>query len=170
MPRLSEKQKRFILEYLIDYNGTQAAIRAGYNAKNARQQASDLLTKPYIQEAINKKQEKLEIKLDISAEKIRYELAKIAFSNIFDLVDINGRIRPEVTRESLSAISKYRFKEGNETGKLIISFDVILHDKFKALELLARMMGYCDKKCYDSDSNQTGVVFLPWVKLEAVEG
>lgn len=49
---LSPKQRKFVAEYLKDGNGTQAAIRAGYSAKTARFQASDLLTKPNIAEAI----------------------------------------------------------------------------------------------------------------------
>jgi hypothetical protein len=53
-PKLTPKQGRFIAEYLIDGNGTQAAIRAGYDAKNARQTAYENLTKPYIKAAISK--------------------------------------------------------------------------------------------------------------------
>ena len=50
--RLSPKQALFVREYLIDLNATQAAIRAGYSAKTARQQAADLLAKPDIAEEI----------------------------------------------------------------------------------------------------------------------
>ena len=45
---LTEKQKRFCDEYLIDLNATQAAIRAGYSEKTARQTATENLSKPYI--------------------------------------------------------------------------------------------------------------------------
>ncbi len=47
---LNDKQRRFVGEYLIDLNATQAAIRAGYSEKTAGQQAFDLLKKPEIQE------------------------------------------------------------------------------------------------------------------------
>ena len=47
---LTDKQKRFIDEYMVDYNATQAAIRAGYSEKTARYQASQNLTKLNIQE------------------------------------------------------------------------------------------------------------------------
>ena len=49
---LSSKQQRFVDEYLIDLNATQAAIRAGYSQKTARQIGSENLSKPNIQEAI----------------------------------------------------------------------------------------------------------------------
>lgn len=53
MARMTEKQKRFCDEYLIDLNATQAAIRAGYSEKNARNIASENLAKPNIKEYID---------------------------------------------------------------------------------------------------------------------
>ena len=50
--KLTPKQARFVEEYLVDLNATQAAIRAGYSEKTARQVASENLSKPYIQEAV----------------------------------------------------------------------------------------------------------------------
>ncbi|MDX1489247.1 MAG: terminase small subunit [Acidiferrobacterales bacterium] len=49
---LTPKQQRFVGEYLIDLNATQAAIRAGYSEHTAKQQGYENLTKPYVQEAI----------------------------------------------------------------------------------------------------------------------
>lgn len=53
MAKLTEKQKRFCDEYLIDLNGTQAAIRAGYSVKSARSQANENLKKSYIRDYID---------------------------------------------------------------------------------------------------------------------
>ena len=50
MAKLTAKQQRFCDEYLIDLNATQAAIRAGYSEKNARNIASENLAKPNIRE------------------------------------------------------------------------------------------------------------------------
>ena len=50
--KLTAKQERFVEEYIVDLNATQAAIRAGYSEKTARQTGSENLSKPYIQEAI----------------------------------------------------------------------------------------------------------------------
>jgi phage terminase small subunit len=56
---MTDKQKSFIEHYILDYNGTQAAIRAGYSAKYAGQQAFQLLSDPEIQAAIRERREKL---------------------------------------------------------------------------------------------------------------
>lgn len=76
--QLNDKQRRFVEEYLIDFNGTQAAIRAGYSAKTARQQASDLLTKPDISRAIREGMDKLSKKAELSAEWVLDNLRNVA--------------------------------------------------------------------------------------------
>ncbi len=55
MAKLTAKQQRFCDEYLIDLNATQAAIRAGYSKKTARQMANENMSKPYIREYIDKR-------------------------------------------------------------------------------------------------------------------
>jgi phage terminase small subunit len=68
MADLTDKQKRFCEEYLIDLNGTQAAMRAGYSENTANEQASRLLANVSIQEYIQKRQNKLSEKLEINQE------------------------------------------------------------------------------------------------------
>lgn len=70
MSKLTPKQERFVSEYLIDLNATQAAIRAGYSEKTARQAGSENLSKPDIAEAIAAKADKAAEKLDLSAERV----------------------------------------------------------------------------------------------------
>ncbi len=60
MGKMTEKQKRFCEEYLIDLNATQAAIRARYSKKTARQTANENLTKPYIKEYIDQRLEEIQ--------------------------------------------------------------------------------------------------------------
>ncbi len=60
MAQLTAKQQRFVDEYLVDLNATQAAIRAGYSKKTARQIAKENLTKPYIKAYIDQQLKKLE--------------------------------------------------------------------------------------------------------------
>ena len=79
---LSAKHQRFIDEYLVDLNATQAAIRAGYSPKTAKQQGARLLTHADIQRAIAERQTKRAAKLDISVDRIERELARIAFSDM----------------------------------------------------------------------------------------
>jgi len=68
--KLTEKQKKFCNEYLIDLNGTQAAIRAGYSKKTAYSIAEENLRKPDIKTYIKAKQDKLKAKTEITLENI----------------------------------------------------------------------------------------------------
>ena len=81
---LTDKQKRFCEEYLIDLNATQAAIRAGYSPKTAEQTASRLLRNVKVQEYIAKRQKELSRSTHITQERVIKELALIAFSNNAD--------------------------------------------------------------------------------------
>ena len=66
--KLTDKQQRFVDEYLIDLNATQAAIRAGYSEKTAQQMGSENLSKPVIQEAIAIAQDKRAERTEISQD------------------------------------------------------------------------------------------------------
>lgn len=79
---LTPKQEMFVKEYLIDLNGNQAAIRAGYSEKTARITACDLLTNPNIQEALQKAMEERSKRTEITADKVLKEMAHIAFDDI----------------------------------------------------------------------------------------
>lgn len=68
MANLTPKQQRFVEEYLIDLNATQAAIRAGYSEKTAKEIGSENLTKPNIAKAIAEAQEKLSNKAQVTVE------------------------------------------------------------------------------------------------------
>jgi len=80
--KLSLKQSRFIDEYLIDLNGAQAAIRAGYSPRCAKEQASRLLTYAHVQAEIEERNRDIEVRLEISRENVlegfqeAYEIAK----------------------------------------------------------------------------------------------
>jgi phage terminase small subunit len=72
---LTDKQKMFVKEYLIDLNATQAAIRAGYSKSTARAIACENLTKPYIADAIKAAMDERAARVDTSAEKVIEDLA-----------------------------------------------------------------------------------------------
>lgn len=75
---LSDKQKRFCLEYCKDFNATQAAKRAGYREKSARQQACKLLTKANINSYIKEIQSKIESEKIMGIKEIQERLTLIA--------------------------------------------------------------------------------------------
>src|SRR5271165_758583 len=65
---LTFKQKNFCIEYLKDHNGTQAAIRAGYSAHTANEQAARLLAKVSVRAEITRRQERVAEKVELTAE------------------------------------------------------------------------------------------------------
>lgn len=83
---MNEKQLRFCEEYIIDHNATQAAIRAGYSPKSARTQASELLTKPNIQEKIQELAEKVSTENIATAEEVLQHFTKVMRGEMFDQV------------------------------------------------------------------------------------
>lgn len=81
---LTPKQERFVKEYLIDLNATQAAIRAGYSENTAYSQGPRLLENVGVKEAIEKGKQKTFKKLEITRENIIRDLVKIKEDNIED--------------------------------------------------------------------------------------
>jgi phage terminase small subunit len=80
--KLSPKRARFVDEYLVDLNATQAAIRAGYSARSAKVTASRLLTDANVAAAIQAARNRTANKLEITRERVLQEYARIAFADI----------------------------------------------------------------------------------------
>lgn len=138
------RQKRFIKEYPIDLNGHKAAIRAGFSEKTARQQASRLLSNANIQAAIQAAQEKIAGNLDITAEKVAAEFAKLAYSNMSEFVewDKDGK----VTIKPSSDLSTKQTAAIQEIIPTKTGIKIKLHDKKGSLDSLARHLGmFTDK-------------------------
>ena len=79
---LTPKQQRFVEEYLVDLNATQAAIRAGYSAKTANRVASENLSKPDIAAAVQAQRAKVSEVAQVEAVRVVKELACIALSDV----------------------------------------------------------------------------------------
>jgi len=79
--KLTSKQQQFVLEYLKDLNATQAAIRAGYSKKTARSIGAENLSKPYINEAIQKEMDKRSERVKMDADDVLKEIKELAFRN-----------------------------------------------------------------------------------------
>ena len=85
-------QRRFCREYVLDWNGTQAAIRAGYSSKTAGSQAHDLLKKPEIRAEIGRLERAAAEKLEIEHTDLLRRLWDIATGDVNDLVRIERRL------------------------------------------------------------------------------
>ena len=150
MANLTPKQQRFVEEYLIDLNATQAAIRSGYSEKTARKIGSENLTKLDIQEAIQEAQNKLSERTEITQDMILHELAKIGFSNMLDYVSITngGDLVTDfsaLTKDQAAAISEVTietYTEGRgEDAEEVKRVKFKLSDKRAALVDMGRHLG-----------------------------
>lgn len=150
--KLSAKHARFVQEYMIDLNATQAARRAGYSPKTARAQGSALLTNPVIQAAIAARQEKRAQRLEVTADRVLEELALIAFADISDAVrvcdDGTIQVRPldsisPQARRAIGELTQTTTERHDPQGVLIekVRLGVKHHSKVKALELLMGHLG-----------------------------
>lgn len=139
---MTKKQKRFVEEYLIDLNATQAAIRAGYSPKAAYSIGSENLRKPEIRACIEKAMAEQSKRTGINQDRIIIELAKIGLLNPKNLINFDeATVKEEATEEDLAAISSIRVKRFPTKDGEGIEREVKMYDKTKALELLGRHFG-----------------------------
>lgn len=165
--KLTPKQQRFVAEYLIDLNATQAAIRAGYSAKTADVQGPRLLGNVRISEAVSKRRQKVLERAEVTTERIVQEAAAVAFSDIRQLYDEKGELLPvhlwpAGVAESIAGIEVEELFEGRGEAREHVGRlkKIKRWDKTKALEILAKY-----KKLFDDGPkvNLQGavVVYLP---------
>lgn len=136
---MTKKQKRFVEEYLIDLNATQAAIRAGYSPDSAKEIGSENLTKPDIAKAVDQAIAERSRRTGVNADRVVRELAKIAFVNAGEVVDLDtALLMDKISDDDMAAIQSVKVKTFGEDG---IEREVKLADKLKALELLGKHLG-----------------------------
>lgn len=123
LPKLTAKQARFVHEYLVDLNATQAAIRSGYKPKNAAQTGAENLRKPQIQAAIQEAREAREKSSMITAEWVLKEISKIAEN------------QEEAARDRLKALEligkhlgMWERREDAETQGIRVTFEAEMED------------------------------------------
>lgn len=109
--KLTDKQKMFVHEYLVDLNATQAAIRAGYSEKRSSEISYQLLQKTTVQQAIQKAMDERAKRVDVTADKVLQELAHIAFDDI---------------KNYLSYRTEKTLLEYDENGKPIIGYKQVI--------------------------------------------
>jgi phage terminase small subunit len=142
---LTDKQRAFVLEYVKDWNGTQAAIRAGYSENCPSETAYELLRKPQIRQFIDRHFEDM----GLTAERILAEQMALAFANADDYLEVEegGESRAKafnsLTRKQKAAVKKIREKriiKENPDGSVFVdsTMEYELYDKQKALDVLGK--------------------------------
>lgn len=161
MGKLNDRQKRFADEWLIDMNGTQAAIRAGYSEKTANEQAARLLANVSIQEYLEGKREKLAEKVEITQERILQELAFMAFSDPRAYFHPDGTMKGihELDNGSAAALASLEIEEVFSSGKDKKKSGEIKKfkrwDKRAAIETLNKMLGFNAPEKHQHDVGPT---------------
>lgn len=191
MGRLTDRQKRFCDEYLIDLNATRAAICAGYSEKYAATNTTKLLKNTKIKEYLQKRQQDRMERTEITQDMVLRELAIIAFSNAADYANI---VEKQATAEVEGAVIPltdengepvmYRTVEPVLTADLtddqkkalaVIKkgrdgFEIKPYDKVRALELLGRHLGMWDKKTEMDNEEQRARIEKTKAETSRIKG
>lgn len=139
---MTNKQKRFCEEYLVDLNATQAAIRAGYSPAAAGAIGAENLKKPQIRARIDKDLAEQSKRTGVTADRIVRELARVAFANSQDVIDYDdATVKNDAVRDDTAAVASVRVKTIPTKDGPGVEREVKMHDKLKALELLGRRLG-----------------------------
>ena len=177
--KLTPKQERFIQEYLIDMNATQAAIKAGYSKKSAQIIGFENLTKPIIHAAISEAQKKTAVKLEITREEWLTELVRIFKADMRDFINIDpdtGCVvakgydeMPEGGGKVISSIKEKRsIKEDSSGNDSVIysQYEFKLHDKLKAGEMIGKHLGFLKDKFEGNINLKTDLTYEQALEIE----
>lgn len=142
MDKLTPKQQRFVEEYIVDLNGTQAAIRAGYSQKTAKEIAAENLTKPDIQNEIEKAEAARAERTKVTADRTLLELARIGYADMRQFAawgpdGVSLTDSKDLSPDDAACV----LEVSDEPTKLGTKHKIKLHDKVRALELIARHLG-----------------------------
>jgi len=142
---LTSRQHVFIAEYLTDFNATRSAKAAGYSERTADVQGSRLLANVKIAAEIAKKTGKRLTNLEITADRVLAEIAKLAFYDPGQLLESDGSMKQlrdidDVTRMAVAGLEVTELFEGNGDQKHAYGLckKIKLADKGANLERLGR--------------------------------
>jgi len=144
---LTPKQQAFVTEYLIDLNATQAAIRAGYSAKDADVQGPRLLGNVRIAAAVALGMEQRTERTQINADWVLTRLAIEAEADMAELYDESGKLKsihdwPLIWRQGLVAgVETVRERSSNSDEEVSFVDKIKVSDRIKRLELIGRHVG-----------------------------
>lgn len=145
MSALKGKQARFVEEYLKDLNATQAAIRAGYSEKTARQVGAENLTKPVIAAAIEEASKARSERTQIDSDYVLRRLAQIDQMDVIDILADDGSLKavrdwPVIWRQFIGGMDVLTSitRVNDETEIENILKKIKWPDKVKNLELIGK--------------------------------
>ena len=139
---LTVRQERFVHEYLVDGNGSAAAIRAGYTPNRAEATASRLLTNGKVSRRLEiLKAAQLE-RVDFDADTVLRELATLSTVTIAEFIDDEGYLRTDlknISKEALACVAEVMQETVTRPdGSSQTRVKLRLHDRIKALNLVGK--------------------------------
>jgi phage terminase small subunit len=148
---LTPKQARFVVEYLKDLNGTQAAIRAGYSESTARQQACRLLTNADIAATVAEQQQQQLTHAELTATATLEAIRRQVQGDVRALFDEHGNLRPikELSAEEASLIAGFEVVIKNAAagdGHTDTVHKVKLKNQERFVEMAAKHFGLLTEK------------------------
>jgi len=160
---LNSRQQRFVGEFLIDLNGTQAAIRAGYAPRAAKVTAARLRRNVHVDRAIQLAQRERAQRTKLTQDRVLLELARIAFSDVGAVYDEYGHLLDvnNLPLGTAAAIASWDvFKKNPTAGRGTVEhIRIRFWDKVRALELLAKHLGLLDDRLEASGSLELEMKF-----------
>lgn len=137
---LTPRQSRFVDEYLLEPNATQAYIKAGYSEKGANTAAARLLANVRIQTAIQQRQEERAKRTQVDADYVLHRLHTIDQLDVADILDDAGNILPvkqwpRAWRQSITAADLHEMQTGDV---MTVVRKIKWPDKLKTLELIGK--------------------------------
>lgn len=171
MSKLNDKQEMFCLEYLVDLNATQAAIRAGYSEKTANRIASQMLTKLDIQERISELKSKRNERVEVNSDWVLAQLVDIHNLDVIDILDNAGNFKPIVdwSKPWRMYLSGFDLSELNTKDVETTVRKIKWPDKVKNLELIGKhvdVQAFKDKV----DTNVSGSLKVDQTLTERLTG
>lgn len=138
--KAQERYKRFAKEYVLHmFDGAKAAIAAGYSPKTARVQASQLLTRPNVQEFIQAEVQRLNKNLDIQQDELLASAKAAAMLDITDVLDISGK---SVTVKDLSKLPVEVRRTIQEIEEKEHGLKIKFESRSQARDFIARVKGW----------------------------
>jgi phage terminase small subunit len=144
MAKLTDKQAMFVKEYIIDLNATQAAVRAGYSEKTARQIGSDCLSKAVIQDAIQAEMDERSKRTEINQDYV--------LNTIVNTIDRCQQAEPVIRANGEAVVIE------NEDGDIVPAYTFQSNSVLKGCELLGKHL-----KMFTDKTELTGVDGAPLI-------
>ena len=145
---LSPKQLYFCNEYLVDFNATRAAIRAGYSKKTAKEQGYRLLTKDHVRKKLKELITQQTVRTQVDADKVIKEASRVALADVGMAFNKDGTFKaihdiPKDLRRAISGIKISEVFEGTGKKRKLTGYikEVKFWSKDKNIDTLMKHLG-----------------------------